>query len=755
MAVAILISLWLWDEITFNSWYPQHQRLAQVMLTQRTPGETDSGPTIAAPLGEALRSNYGGDLKQVALVSWDNSILVAGTNKKISAKGRWAEQDLPNMLGLHMIKGSADALKDPSSLLLSASVAKALFGDADPIDKLLKLDSRFSMKVGGVYADLPENTTFAGTKMLLSWKNQVNEWIAKSTDWSNHNAQLFVLLGEHADMNTVSEKISRVPTPHITDLQEEIFLHPMDKVYLYNEFENGKPSGGRIQFVWMFAIIGIFVLLLACINFMNLSTARSVKRSKEVGIRKTMGSQRGQLIGQFMVESLMITGLSLLLALLMAQLALPFFNLLAGKQLAIDWYNPWCWAAVLSFTIFTGVLAGSYPAFYLSAFKPVKVLKGVFRAGPLASVPRKVLVVLQFSVSLALIIGTIVIFRQIQYAQNRSAGYKQDGLITVAINSPQLEGHYATIRNRLLTTGAVENMAESSSPVSYFPSNSSLEWPGKDPKLAVYFRRVDMTSEFGTTINWQITAGRDFSASFPTDSQGIILNETAARITGLKDPVGKTVRYNGKAYTIIGITKDMVTQSPFRQMEPSMFFLGGWMGYMTIRVKPTVPLREALARIEKVFTQINPDNPFEYKFIDQEFTLKFANEQRIGYLSWFFAAFAIFISCLGLFGLASFIAEQRTKEIGIRKVVGASVMSLWRLQSKEFMILVFISSCIAIPCAYLLMGSWLQGYEYRTGLSWWIFMAATGGTLVISLLTVSFQALKAAMADPVKSLRVE
>jgi ABC-type antimicrobial peptide transport system permease subunit len=657
------------------------------------------------------------------------------------------------MFTIDMVKGSQDVLKDPSSMLIAESLARALFGNDDPIDKTVKLDNKLELKVGGVYRDLPYNTSFYGTRLLLPWDNKEN-WMNSQTDWDNHCGLLFVQLHDEADFGKTTAKIKNIPTPHIRNVKEEIMLHPVTKLNLYTEFKNGKAVGGRIQFVWLFGIIGIFVLLLACINFMNLSTARSEKRAKEVGIRKAVGSLRGQLIGQFLSESIVFALLAFILALVLVQLSLPFFNGLADKQMSVAWDNPVFWLSSAGFTLFTGIVSGSYPAFYLSRFEPIKVLKGIYKAGQFASLPRKVLVVVQFTVSVTLIIGTIIVFQQIQFAKNRPAGFTRSGLVSVPLTS-SLYGKFDVLRNELLRTGMVDNMALSSQPASHFSNNNGIEWRGKDPAAEIYFRNVNVTPEFGSTIGWSIKEGRDFSKEFATDSNAVILNESGAVATGLKNPIGELIKFNGKNYTIIGIAKDMLTQSPYDPMQPSIFFCEGWMGVFTIRIKPTVAVGEALAKIAAVFKKYSPGNPFDYKFVEDEYAKKYSSEVRIGNLASFFAILAIFISCLGLFGLASFVAEQRTKEIGVRKVLGATVFNLWKLLSKEFVGLVIISCFIAIPIAWYYLNQWLQNYNYRMEISWWIFAAAITGALLITLLTVSFQSIRAALANPVKSLRTE
>ncbi|MFI5192637.1 MAG: ABC transporter permease [Chitinophagales bacterium] len=755
MGIALLIGLWIADELSFDSYHLNHRRLAEVMLTQSDKGEYDTGPTIAMPIGQAIRSRFADDFKRVSLISFRGSHILSVGDKKISGQGIWAQQEFPEMFTFQMIGGNISALKDPSTLLMSQSMAKALFGEINPVNKTVRVDNSMDMTVGGVYEDLPANTSFYETKILLPWNNQMNSYLNSNTNWGDHNGQLFVELSGNANAEQMTAKIKNIPTPYIKDWKEEVMLQPLDKLHLYSEFEKGRAAGGRIQFVWLFGIIGAFVLLLACINFMNLSTARSEKRAKEVGIRKTIGSGRSQLIAQFLSESVLVALLSFLLAISLVELFLPFFNSLSAKQMSVPWSSALFWLFSIGFALFTGIISGSYPAFYLSAFEPVKVLKGTIRAGRYASIPRQVLVVLQFSVSLTLIIGTVIVFKQIQYGKDRPVGYSREGLITVGINTPDLQGHYDILRNDLLHTGMVENMAESSQSTTFFGNNNGLEWKGKDPNLVVFFRNVNVTPDFGRTIGWTVLQGRDFSRNFATDSGAMMLNETAAKVIGIKNPVGEVMNFNGKQRVVIGVVKDLLTNSPYEPVEPAIFLGDGYLSVITIRVKPGMPMRKALAGIAPVFSKYNPGSPFVYQFNDEDYSHKFAAEERIGNLATVFAGFAIFISCLGLFGLASFIAEQRTKEIGVRKVLGANLFGLWRLLSKDFVRLVFISMFIAMPLAYSGMHQWLKRYPYRTGMPWWIFAASGMGILLITLITVSYQSLRAGMMNPALSLRTE
>ncbi len=488
---------------------------------------------------------------------------------------------------------------------------------------------------------------------------------------------------------------------------------------------------------------------------MNLSTARSEKRAKEVGIRKTIGSARNQLVGQFLTESIVVACAALAFALLLVQLTLPYFNLLANKNIVMPWGEPLFWLLTGGFMLFSGILSGSYPAFYLSSFRPVQVLKGTFRAGRMAALPRKALVVIQFTVSIALIMGTVVVFRQLEHAKDRPAGYTRAGLITVGINTPELQSHYDVLKEEIMKTGTVVSMARSSQSPAHFGNNNSLEWPGKDPELVVFFRNVSVSPEFGKTIGWTIKNGRDFSADILSDSSAIIVNQTAADIMKLANPVGERVTYRGKSYTIIGIANDMITQSPYDPSQPAMFFMEGWIGVITMRINPEVPMQQAITTLGALFKKHNPASPFTYQFVDEEYGHKFSDEERIGKLAGIFATLAVFISCLGLFGLASFVAEQRTKEIGIRKTMGASVASLWQMLSKDFVVLVIIACGIALPLSFWFMNNWLSHYQYHTTLSWPLFITVAIGALAIALFTVSFQAIKAATANPVKSLRSE
>jgi len=763
MAVAILIGLWMYDELSFNKNFQHYDRIAQVIQNVSNNSEVQTWTTVPYPLAEELRKNYGSDFKHVAMAgNWGDHLMTIG-EKKLKTTGAFFEKGAPDMFSLKMLRGSRSSLDDPTSVLLSASAAKAYFGDDDPVNKMVNIDSSFTVKVTGVYEDFPRNSAFADLNFISTWEMYANsDWIRTMEDpWRPNSFSLFVQLNDNADINKVSAKIKDAKLKRVNaqlaKKKPVLFLQPMSKWHLYSEFKNGVNVGGAIQYVWMFGIIGVFVLLLACINFMNLSTARSEKRAKDVGIRKTVGSRRSQLIFQFFTESLLTVAFAFVLSLFLVQLTLPFFNQVADKQTFILWNHPLLWLLCIVFIIITALIAGSYPAFYLSSFNPVKVLKGTFKAGRFAFVPRKVLVVVQFTVSVTLIIGTIIVYQQIQFAKNRPVGYTRNGLVSVPIANAAIHDHFNAVKDELVQYSAVTSMAESGSPTTgTWSTTSGLDWKGKDPDLSVDFANIDASYDYGKTIGWQFKDGRDFSRDFATDSSALILNEAAANFIGFKNPVGETITWWGKPCKVIGVVHNMVMNSPYEEPKPTVFSLvTGPASVVLLKINPAESAKDAVSKIETVFRKFNPDQPFEYQFVDEDYAKKFGNEERIGKLAGFFAILAIAISCLGLFGLTSFVAEQRKKEIGLRKVLGASVFSVWNLLSKDFVILVIISFLISVPLSYYLMHSWLQNYTYRTELSWWIFAAAGIGLLLITILAVSFQAIKAAIANPVKSLRTE
>jgi hypothetical protein len=761
MAVVLLIGRWIWDELSFDTGTPHYDRIAQVMENQNYSGKINTGKGIPLPLGPELRLRYGSDFRYVVTSSWNFSSLIAQGEQKIVAKGYYMEQQAPELLSLHMLRGSRSAFRETGTILLSSSLARNLFGGADPLGKPVRMNAEMNKLVAGVYEDFPTNSSFHDLQYMVSLKD-LHSWVdGHENDWNDQSFQLFVELEDHAEMAAISAKIQDARLARVSKedrrYQGRLFLQPMAQWHLYSEFSNGVNTGGAIQYVWMFAWTGLFVLLLACINFMNLSTARAEKRAREVGIRKVAGSLRGQIVGQFFSESVLVAGVSLLFALLIAYLLLPFFNIVSGKELSLPWSNGYFWLIALGSTLFIGMLAGSYPAIYLSSFRPASVLKGTFRTGPLAGKARQVLVVIQFSVSILLVIGTLVVYRQLQVSRNRPVGYDRGGLITLVMQTLNFHNHFEALRQDLLHSGAVAEVAESNSPVTENDHyDNGFSWPGRDPNEPEQFNLIGVTPEYGKAVGIQLLSGRDFSRQFATDSSALILNEAAVKYMGLQHPISSTLIWYGRPFHVVGVARDMIMGSPYAPVEQAIYYLNHDIGgILNIRLSPTLGVRDALAKIGAVCARYSPEEPFDYQFVDQAYADKFALEDHIEKLAAFFAALAIFISCLGLFGMAAYVAERRTKEIGVRKVLGASVPQVWRLLSIHFLILVAISFAVASPAAYYFMHRWLLQYSLRASLSWWIFAAAGGGALLITLATVSFQTLRAAMTNPVRSLRTE
>jgi ABC-type antimicrobial peptide transport system permease subunit len=761
MAVAILIGMWMHDELSFDKNFKNYDRIAQVIQNVTNNGEVQTWTTVPYPLAEEIRKNYGSDFKHVAMAVDAGDRILSFQEKKLKENGMFFEKEAPEILSLKMVQGSG-SLNDPASILLSASAAKAYFGDENPIGKLMKIGDMPPVKLTGVYKDFSHNSTFAGLNFISTWDlfYAANDVKSIEDPWRPNFVSLYVQLNDNADITRASVKIKdaklKKVNSQLAKKKPELFLFPMSKWHLYSEFKNGANIGGAIEYVWMFGIIGVFVLLLACINFMNLSTARSEKRAKEVGIRKAIGSLRKQLIFQFFSESLLTAIFAFVLSLLLVILLLPFFNAVSGKQMSVIWNNPFFWLMSAGFTIFTALIAGSYPALYLSSFKAVKVLKGTFKAGRSAAIPRKILVVVQFTVSIALIIGTIIVYKQIQFAKDRPVGYSRNNLVAIS-SSDGIHKHFNAIRQELTVAGLITEISEAgASPTEGAGSSSGFSWRGKDPNLSIDFPYMSVSYDYGKTINWRLKEGRDFSRDFATDSSAFILNETAVKFMGLSNPIGETIQWFDKSYRVIGVVNDMLMQSPYEPVKPTVFVLSNDANdAVLIKINPAVSAGNALKKIGAVITKFNPDQPFEYRFVDDDYAKKFTSETRIGKLASFFAILAIAISCLGLFGLASFVAEQRTKEIGVRKVLGASVFNVWNLLSRDFVMLVIISFFIASPIAWYFMNKWLQDYSYRINISWEIFLVAGFLALAIALITVSFQAIRAAVANPVKSLRTE
>ena len=756
MASAIIILLWVQNEVSFDRFHANDKRLYEVWENDVRDGGLQSGVPTPQLMGPALRKDYP-EIENAARIGWDQSILFGYGEKHVKADGAWADPSFLTMFSFPFLKGDpSSALNDPHSVVITQKMAKKLFGDEDPMGKVVKFDNNENFKVTGLLKDLPNNTQFDFEFLNSSAFLESKGWM--DADWTDVSIRTFVLLKPNTSMTDASSKIKGIVKKYSEGRSKsEVFLYPVNQLRLYSKFENGKAVGGRIETVRIFSLIAIFILIIACINFMNLSTARSEKRAKEVGIRKVAGALRRSLIAQFLVESIIISAMAGFLAVLIVQLCLPAFNQLTQKQLFIDYGNIYFWFATFGFILFTGILAGSYPAFFLAAFKPVAVLKGSFKKANALVTPRKVLVVSQFTFAIILIICTIIIVQQIKYAQGRKTGYDKNNLAYVFMEGDIFK-NYQLIKNDLLMSGTALSINQTMAPLTQsWSSGSSLSWQGKDPNTRISFDRSTTNEGLVKTAGLQLVAGRDIDiTNYPSDSTACLVNESAVRIMKFKDPIGQIIFDDPINWHIVGVIKDFILESPYDQTRP-ILFKGPKYGrnVMNIKFNNGHTTSENLARTAKIFNKYNPAYPFEYHFVDEEYARKFSDEQLTATLAALFASLTIFISCLGLFGLATYMAENRIKEVGVRKILGASLTNIAALLSKDFVKLVVLAIIIASPIAWYFMQKWLRGFDYRIQISWYVFALAGLSAILIALITVSFQAVKAAIANPVNSLRSE
>jgi ABC-type antimicrobial peptide transport system permease subunit len=759
IAFALVIGAWVKYETSFDKFNENGDRIALVLKHTLFNGQKGTQDATPLPLYYELKNNFP-EVKRATRLSYGTANSLMSGERKFNKNGRYVDPDFLEMFSFPLIKGDIrTALKAPNSIILTASTANALFGTADPIGKMVKLSNRFDMQVTAVMKDIPANSTLR-FDFLAPYEHvmQHDEFKrSNKANWGNNFLMNMLELRPGVSMEAFAKKIGPLNVIRDRTLKNQtLILHPLSKWHLYNDYKNWVNVGGKITYVRLFGIIGIFVLLIACINFMNLSTARSEKRAKEVGIRKAVGSGRNQLIAQFLSEAVLTAFLAYLVALVLIQLLLPSLKDLGFEDIHLGLGNISLLAGGLVICIIAGLIAGSYPALYLSSFLPIRVLKGVLVQGKGPAAFRKVLVVSQFAISIGLIIGTVIVFQQVQHAKSRSIGYDPNNLINVEA-SDDLAKNFPVLKQELLTTGYFDAVARASQPLTaIYNSWSDFSWEGKAPDEDIALDCIMTEWDFDKAAGLKFKQGRAFSRAYSTDSNAIILNETALKLIGYKDPIGKPMKLGGRPLTIVGVVEDVVLTDPFRPVGPlAIIFDPGTVNNIYLRLKPTSDLKQTLAAIQPIFDKYNPSLPFEYSFADEDFGRKFAAENQAGKLAGIFAVLAVIISCMGLFGLSMFMAERRTKEIGIRKVLGASITNLWVLLSKEFIWLVGIACLIASPLAFWLMKGWLEHYDYRISINWWIFAVAGVIAAVLALLTVSTQTIRAANVNPVKSLKTE
>ncbi|WP_333819142.1 ABC transporter permease [Ohtaekwangia sp.] len=759
IACTILILLWVYDEVSYDRFHTNYREIHQAWIHGYYDGTINSFTSVPQPLSEAIK-HADSHVKFTTLCDWGGEHLLTVGENSIMKQGHYVGPNFLEMFKFPLVKGDArQVLDDPSSIVLTESAAKALFGDKDPINQIIRVDNASELKVSGILKDVPKNSSFE-FDCLMPWAyyKQYAGWIKETENsWQEFSFQVFAELDPGTDVASVNEHVRDLIKNNIKEdnMRRDVFLYPMSRWRLYSSFKAGQEEGGMIDYVQSFAAVAIFILIIACINFMNLSTARSERRAREVGVRKSVGSRRKELIGQFLGESLLISGISLVLAIVIVEVALPFYNQLVEKNLQLDFTSPFLWIFVTGLAATTGLLSGSYPAFYLSSFQPATVLKGKLNTGKGASLPRKVLVTLQFGFSILLIIGTLVIHQQIQHIKGRDLGYDQERLVTIE-STADLDKNYRSLKGELLSTGLATSVTKSQSPITSIWSNNFVDWPGKPADQRVLFSTMRTEYDYTKTMGMKLLEGRDFSEDFKSDTAAVLVNKAAIDVMGLKEPIGTELTIWGQKYTLIGIVDDVLMGNVFREISPMFVVLRpDASNFVTVRLSKNKPIMEAMKEVEAIVKKYNPAYPFDYAFADVEFNKKFSTINLISDLSNVFAVLAIFVTCLGLFGLAAFTAEQRTKEIGIRKVLGASMGGIVVLISKDFSRLILIAFCIAAPLAWWFMDWFLQRYPYRISVPLWILPVAGIVALVFALLIVASQAIKAARANPARSLRSE
>jgi ABC-type antimicrobial peptide transport system permease subunit len=765
MAVALLIGIWAFNQYSYDRFLPNYQQAYAIKVNYTNSHDgTHTQDYVSLPLADVLRTTIPG-IKYVAeadFIDFPSHDFMVG-DKKLMINGGTAAPDFLKIFQYPLIKGDINTVfKDAFSIVIDEATAKSLFGNDDPINKTIRIDNRHDVKVTGVMKDFPANSSMQlHFLMPFSYAEATENWVKNGrTQWENNSYIIFVGLQPGVTAAQINLKIKNLiaeNVPSARAYKPEVFLHPLKDWHLHSDFKNGKVAGGFIDYVRMFSIIGALVLLIACINFVNLSTARSEKRAREVGVRKAIGSLRRDLIFQFLTESLLTTFVALLFAIAFVQLALPYFNALTTDSIDIPYSNPVFWCLMIAYVLLIGLAAGARPAFYLSAFNPIKVLKGRVQLGKGSTLPRKILVVVQFSCSVAFIISTVIIYQQIKYVKDRPTGYSTDRLVTTFMTR-DLAPQYEALKNDLMASGMVENVTKASSPLTSIGWHSEIgQWPGQTAgEQKINVGAVIIAQNYFNTVGMKLVTGRDFLGNYKADSSTIIVNESAIKQMGLKNPINQTITFAGQQSRIIGVVKDALMESPFNPVEPTVFTpVNDFSSQVIYRLSPGANPHEAIEKIGKIFDKYNPAYPFTYSFVNEAYDHKFNLETLVGKLAGIFAGLAIFVSCLGLFGLAAYVAEQRTKEIGIRKVLGASAAQVWMLLSGNFILLVIISCVIASPIALYFLSNWLQKYDYRITIGPGVFILSAIIAIIVTLITISFQSVKAALANPVKSLRSE
>ncbi|MEP7322912.1 MAG: ABC transporter permease [Saprospiraceae bacterium] len=758
MAASVLIFMVIAYQKSFDQFHENKDRIYEAWNKATFSGTLNCWSTTPKPLARAMEKDIP-EVECAARVNWPSTYLFSIGDKRIKASGNIVDTTFLKIFTFPLKQGdAATALNDIYSIIVTETFAKRLFGTEDVMGKFVKIDNKDNFKITGVMKELPTNTRFS-FDYLLPWSFYTKTF-GNEANWGNNSTRTYALLKPNVSLDAANEKMKIIKGRY--DEKEsktwQMFLYPIDRWRLYSRFKDGVEQGGMVDTLRIFGIIAVFLLLIACINFMNLSTARSEKRAKEVGIRKVVGARKFSLISHFIGESVLLATLAGIIALGLIYFSLPAFNKLINEKMTLNLNDFTFWIKGGAFILFTGILAGSYPAFFMSAFNPSAVLKGTFKAVNALITPRKLLVVLQFTFAIILIICTSIVKQQLDHAKDRESGYDRDKLVYTSMEG-DISKNYELIRNELLSSGVASNVCKTSSPITQGWSDSwGYKWEGMDPKdEKMDFDIFNADQDIIKTAGFTLLEGRDFNLKeFATDSAGMIMNESALKIMKFEKPLGQLVKNGDETHHVIGVIKDFILQSPYQPMRPMLITSDrNWFNIIHYKLNKDHAVADNLKNAAAIFNKYNPEYPFDYKFVDEEYSQKFRTEQRMGTMSSLFAGLTIFISCLGLFGLATYMAENRIKEIGVRKVLGASVASITSLLSKDFLKLIMFSFIVACPVAWWLMHKWLLQYPYRIDVQWQVFAFAGGLSLMIALFTISYQSIKAAMANPVRSLRTE
>ena len=752
LAISILIMIAMLDIISYDKFHTHMPNLYTVMLSHKVGGEIGVNNVVPGPLAGEIRAKVP-EVKHISRFGNGGQSLFNTGDKALYEKTVFVEPDYFRMMTFPAVQGDpVAAMQDAGNIVITERTARKLFGQENAIGKLITYNSQYPLQVAAVIKDIPSNSSeeFDVVIPFLLYEQQNRDWINR---WDNNRISTWMELQPNVKLEAVNAKLTQLIKTHSEDINQGLFAYPFSRMWLHGEFENGKPSGGRITAVWLFGALGLFVLLVACVNFMNLSTARSERRAREVGVRKVMGAFRKQVIFQFLCEAMLLSLISLAVGLFLARLSLPLLNYFAEKEMNFDFGNWRIWASLVGMVLFTGLVAGSYPAFFLSSFKPVLVLKGIIVNRRGSSVLRKGLVTFQFMVSIFLILATIVLYKQLRHAESRPIGYEAENLLEIPLKG-DLVRKYDLLKNELgLVPGVVSVSGGGNNLIGFGGATDGLGWPGRGPDERLWVTLTDVQYDWVKTTGLQMAEGREFSPAYGTDTNAVLLNESAVRNMRLQSPVVGT-RVAGA--TVIGVVKDFVYNSPYSTPRPMVIQLTrAHVNHVFVRIRNDKDWRQTIARVEGALKKADPQFPFEYHFVNEQHQKKFKGVRFTSQLANIVGALAIFISCLGLFGLSAFLAERRQKEIGVRKVLGATITQVWMILSKDFLKPVLLAFLLAGPLAGWVMHQMLQNWDYRISLAWWMFAVAGVTVLIIALLTVSFHGIKASLVSPSRSLRSE